>query len=74
MNIEPGLWRHSKSGREYEVLTVGYDSETMKQVVVYQAQYDTDDLGSKPVFVRPIEMWHELVEIDGEQVPRFVTI
>jgi len=74
MNIEPGLWRHSKSGREYMVLYTAHHSETLEQLVVYQAQYDTPDLGPKPVFVRPVNMWHELVEVDGEQVPRFVTI
>lgn len=72
MEIESGLWRHSKSGKEYQVLGTAYHSETMEQVVVYQAQYDTNELGPNPVFVRPIEMWNEKVTVGGLDVPRFV--
>ena len=74
MNIQPGLYCHSKSLREYRVLGTAYHSETMEQLVIYQAQYDSDELGPKPMFARPVEMWSELVEIDGQSVPRFVPI
>lgn len=74
MNIEKGRWKHNKSGREYLVLGTGYHSENMEQVVIYQAQYDTDDLGPNPIFVRPVAMWNELVEIDGAMTPRFSQI
>ena len=72
--IQPGLYRHSKSLREYRVLGVAHHSETMEPLVIYQAQYDSDELGPQPIFARPVEMWHELVEIDGKKVPRFVTL
>ncbi len=72
--IETGLWQHSKSGKQYIVLGTAWHSESMQQMVVYQAQYDSADLGPNPTFVRPIEMWTEQVEIEGELKPRFVKL
>ena len=74
MNIESGLYRHNKSGREYRVLETAYHSETMQQMVVYQARYDSTELGPNPVFVRPIEMWDEIVDINDVRTPRFLKI
>ena len=72
--IETCLWQHSKSGKQYMVLGDAWHSESMEQMVVYQAQYDSPDLGSNPTFVRPVEMWEEQVEINGKLKPRFVKI
>jgi hypothetical protein len=74
MMIQPGTYRHSKSGNEYKVLGVGKHSETLEDVVIYQGQYDSEEFGPNPLWCRPVEMWQEAVEIDGEMVPRFVRI
>ena len=63
--IKPGKYIHYK-GNMYEVIGVANHSETMEPVVVYQALY-----GEKGLWVRPAEMWFELVEVDGKQVRRF---
>lgn len=64
--IKIGKYRHFK-GNEYEVLYVAKHSETLEQMVVYRALY-----GEREVWVRPLNMWNELVEYNGTVQPRFV--
>ncbi len=52
----------------YEVLGVARHSETLEELVVYRAQKD----GS--LWVRPLVMFLESVEVDGRAVPRFERI
>ena len=63
--IRPGRYRHFK-GNEYRVLGVARHSETMEEMVVYQALY-----GERGLWVRPASMWSETVERDGYCGPRF---
>lgn len=63
--IPPGKYRHFK-GNEYEVLAIARHSETVEPMVVYRALY-----GEGGVWVRPAEMWNEIVERDGKRFPRF---
>ena len=63
--IEPGLYRHYK-GNDYEVVGVATHSETEECVVVYRALY-----GEFGLWVRPLAMFEETVEVDGATVPRF---
>lgn len=64
-NIRPGKYRHYK-GNDYEVLGLATHSETLEPMVVYRALY-----GEYGLWVRPAKMWGELVEVSGQQVPRF---
>lgn len=66
-----GLYKHSKKGGLYRVLGIAHHTEDLSELVVYQAQYDTPDFGPKPIWVRPIGMWNDIVEINGEKKPRF---
>lgn len=63
------LYRHFK-GKLYYVMDVGLDSETLEEVVIYQAMY-----GDKKIFVRPLTMFLSKVDInkypDVKQVYRF---
>ncbi len=63
-----GFYRHFK-GKYYEVLGIARHSETLEEMVVYRACYDD---GS--IWVRPIGMWNEEVEVTGVRVPRFTFI
>lgn len=63
--LEPGLYEHFKGGL-YQVMSVARDSENEQQVVVYRALYG--DLG---VWVRPLSMFTEQIEHNGELRPRF---
>lgn len=63
--IQPGRYRHYK-GKFYEVIDVARHSETEELLVVYRCLY-----GDYSLWVRPLEMFQEKVEIAGEKVPRF---
>lgn len=63
--IRPGVYRHYK-GRNYEVIDVARHSETEEPLVVYRTLYGNYDL-----WVRPLAMFEELIDVGGRQVPRF---
>lgn len=65
MTLKKGLYRHYKGG-EYEVLDLVRHSETEQQMVLYRPCY-----GDASLWVRPLEMFQESVEIDGKTIPRF---
>ena len=71
MNIKPGIWKHSKKGTQYKVHFVAKHSETLEDMVVYEALYEND---TSKFWVRPASMWNEMVEVNGQKVPRFVKI
>jgi len=68
-NIKSGKYRHYK-GKFYKVLGIAKHSETNEDFVVYISLYDDQEF-SNPFWVRPLEMFKEEVEVDGEMVPRF---
>jgi hypothetical protein len=63
--LKPGRYRHFK-GRDYEVIDVARHSETGEALVVYRCLY-----GDHSLWVRPLSMFRETVEVAGERVPRF---
>lgn len=66
--ITPGKYRHFK-GNEYEVVGFAKDSETTEKMVIYRALY-----GEKELWVRPYEMFREIIERDGKKMRRFERI
>jgi hypothetical protein len=65
MTVICGLYRHYK-GNLYSVLGTARHSETMEELVVYRALY-----GDHGLWVRPVSMFTQSVEVGGESVPRF---
>jgi hypothetical protein len=63
--LKLGKYRHYK-GKSYEVIGVAKHSETLEELVVYRALYGNHDL-----WVRPLKMFTEEVEINGKKMPRF---
>lgn len=63
--IPPGRYRHFKGG-EYEVIAIARHSETEEAMVVYRALF-----GDCGVWVRPADMWNEIVERGGKTYRRF---
>lgn len=68
--LKLGKYKHFK-GKEYEVIAIARDSETLEEMVVYKALYVSSEFGEGAVFVRPLKMFLEHVERDGYSGPRF---
>jgi len=65
---KPGLYRHYKGGL-YRLIGVAKHSETLEEMIVYQALY-----GECGLWVRPAAMWNETVMVEGQPVTRFTYI
>ena len=65
--LKPGKYRHYK-GKEYEVIGIARHSETLEELVVYKALYQEE---GKNLWVRPLKMFLEEVEVGGKKMPRF---
>lgn len=67
-NIRPGRYRHFKGG-EYEVIGIARHSEDESPMVVYRPLYNDSGL-----WVRPADMWNEIVVRDGRTYTRFLQV
>jgi hypothetical protein len=66
--MKPGLYQHFR-GKYYQVIGICIHSETLEDHVIYQALY-----GDYDIWVRPLSMFLEKVEYEGNEVPRFIFI
>ncbi|WP_423226992.1 DUF1653 domain-containing protein [Marinobacter halodurans] len=66
--LKPGRYRHYK-GKDYDVIGVARHSETEEELVVYRCLY-----GDHSLWVRPLNMFLESVDVAGESVPRFTYV
>lgn len=62
-----GIYRHYK-GMTYRVLELAKHSETLEWLVVYECLYDNP---AAKIWVRPLTMFLENVQVEGKSVPRF---
>jgi hypothetical protein len=58
-------YKHFK-GNIYRVLHIAKHSETLEDMIVYQAMY-----GERGIWVRPKTMFEETIERDGKVIRRF---
>jgi hypothetical protein len=63
--IPKGKYQHYK-GNYYQVIDFAKNSETLEDMVVCRALY-----GEKELWVRPLKMFLETVEVNGQPMPRF---
>ncbi|MCH5301056.1 MAG: DUF1653 domain-containing protein [Ruminococcus sp.] len=68
IEVKPGKYRHFK-GNEYEVIGIAKHSETDETMVVYKPLYNDSGL-----WVRPYDMFAEVIEKDGRKIHRFEPI
>lgn len=59
------IYEHYK-GMRYKILGVGRHSESLEEMVIYQALYGDGD-----IWIRPLSLFLENVIINGELKPRF---
>jgi hypothetical protein len=69
--IKPGIYKHSKTGNLYRVILVGKHTETLEDLVVYEALYDSATIKN---LIRPARMFGEILLINGNYVPRFAFV
>lgn len=65
--IKQGKYKHHKGGL-YKVLGIVKHSETLEDLVLYETLYDNP---KSKLWVRPLKMFLEKVEVNGKMVPRF---
>ncbi len=68
MSIKPGIYKHYKNNL-YQVIGVARHSETEEEHVVYRPLY-----GDRGLWIRPLAMFDETIEIEGRQVKRFAFV
>jgi hypothetical protein len=68
--LKLGKYQHYK-GKFYEVIGVARHSETLEELVVYRALYDSEEFGKNALWVRPKSMFLENVNVGGREIPRF---
>ncbi len=68
MYIQPGKYQHFK-GQYYQVIDTVTHSETGETLVLYKPLY-----GEQALWVRPLAMFKEVVEHQGNKVARFKLI
>jgi hypothetical protein len=65
--LKKGKYRHYK-GKEYELIGIARHSETLEELVVYKALYQSE---GENLWVRPLKMLTEEITIDGITLKRF---
>ncbi len=66
--MQLGFYTHYK-GNLYEVIGIAKHSETLEEMVVYKATYQTE---GENMWVRPKKMFEETIEVEGKLVKRFM--
>ena len=61
------IYKHYKNQKYYQVIAIGKHSETLEDLVIYKALYESDDFPYGQIWCRPLKMWQE--NINGK--PRF---
>ncbi|MEX0673107.1 MAG: DUF1653 domain-containing protein [Candidatus Paceibacterota bacterium] len=67
MHPKPGIYKHFK-GDKYRVIGVCKHSETLEELVMYEALYDNPE---SKLWVRPLGIFMETIERGDTKTPRF---
>jgi len=68
--IKLGKYEHYK-GKQYEVIGLARHSETLEELVIYKALYNSEEFGNNALWARPKKIFSEMVNINGKEIPRF---
>lgn len=68
-SLDLGIYRHYK-GKQYEVVAVAMDEETLQPLVIYKPLYPS----SVKLWARAYNVFCEMIVIDGKSIPRFEKI
>lgn len=53
------------------VIGIAKHSETLEDLVLYNALYESKEFGKDTLWVRPLSMFIEKVIVEGKEIPRF---
>lgn len=53
------------------VIGIAKHSETLEDLVLYKALYESKEFGKDTLWVRPYTMFIEKVIVNGKEIPRF---
>jgi len=70
MELKLGKYEHYK-GMQYDLIGIARHSETLEELVIYKALYDSPEFGNHAFWARPKKMFLETVLINGKELPRF---
>ncbi len=68
--LKLGKYEHYK-GKQYEVIGLARHSETLEELVIYKALYDSKEFGNNTLWVRPKVMFLKTVNVEGKEILRF---
>lgn len=68
--LKLGKYEHYK-GKQYEIIGFARHSETLEDLVIYKALYNSEEFGKNALWARPKSMFLENVNIKGKELPRF---
>jgi len=67
-------YHYKNKDKHYQVIGLARHSETLEELVIYQALYHSDEFGSNSIWARPKAMFFGEVKVDGKLIPRFQRI
>lgn len=68
--IKLGRYKHYK-GNQYKVLAIGKHTETLEDLVIYKALYDSKEFGDQAIWVRPLQMLQGKAIQNNKEISRF---
>ncbi|MBV8801866.1 MAG: DUF1653 domain-containing protein [Gammaproteobacteria bacterium] len=72
--IPCGIYQHYKNQQLYEVIGIALHTETHEEMVIYKALYSSDTFIYGQIWTRPKKMFLEVLDYNGNNVPRFKRI
>lgn len=61
------IYQHYK-GKNYKTITVAKSAENLEELVIYECLYPNPE---GQIWARPLKMFLESVDVNGQSVPRF---
>ena len=69
------VWSHYKHPNlYYKIIAIGTNTESLEEMVVYQALFESEKWGPNKIWIRPLKMWFDKININGKEVSRFTLI
>lgn len=72
--MQLGKYQHFRNKQYYEVIGIALHSETKEEMVVYKPLYHSAEFPPDQLWVRPKQMFLELVTHEGKPTPRFTLV